>query len=143
MKNEIKEQISDEIKINKEQNLNNEDMEIIKELLSNENFIKMVAMNGADNISQKIPLKEDIKANENSIVIMDKTNVYAMVTNSKLKTEPIAKYSISYLIEISRILGKDATLLILKENYPAVIEAKNDKTGTNDLMILAPRIGED
>lgn len=125
--------------LNEQNNIEQSDLDIIKDLLGNENVIKWVALNGAENINQKIPLKEELTTNANSLVFMDLENVSALVTNAQVKAKPYAIYSIEKLMQIGRILGKDARLCIFKENYPAVIEESVKKT----CVVLAPRVNED
>lgn len=119
----------------------NKDFEFIQTVLGNEQLLRWVGVNGVDGLQEEIktPFKEQIKTTRYSLGLMDKDNVKMLVSNSIFKGKPIARYSLDRLMEIHKILGKDADLLIVKEDNPCIIQ-KKDKDGCSNTVILAPKL---
>ena len=117
------------------------DFEFIQTVLGNEQLLKWVSVNGAEGLQEeiKIPFQEQIKITKHTLTLMDKDNVKMLVSNAFFRGKPIAKFSLDRLMEIHKILGKDADLLIVKEDNPCIIQ-KRDKDGYNNIVILAPKI---
>ena len=117
------------------------DFEFIQNILGNEQLLKWVSVNGAEGLQEeiKIPFQEQIKITKHSLALMDKDNVKMLVSNAFFRGKPIARFSLDRLMEIHKILGKDADLLIVKEDNPCIIQ-KRDKDGYNNIVILAPKI---
>ena len=124
-----------------EQENKEKDFEFIQNILGNEQLLKWVSVNGAEGLQEeiKIPFQEQIKITKHSLALMDKDNVKMLVSNAFFRGKPIARFSLDRLMEIHKILGKDADLLIVKEDNPCIIQ-KRDKDGYNNIVILAPKI---
>ncbi len=112
------------------------DKELLQDVLSNPSLIKWVSLNGCDNIKDELPkeFKEFIQTTKNSLFLLESSNVAGIITNANFNGKAIARYSLEYLNKIAKILGEDAVLVVFKENFPAVIQNKNN------LCILAPRV---
>ena len=118
------------------------DLEFLGKVLSNKPLLKFVALNGADNIKEEIPndFKECLSTNEDSLMLMSKDNVNALITEARFTGKALVTLSLERLNEITKIMNhtkdKEAVLKIVKEDYPAFI------CGDNNVMILAPKIGD-
>lgn len=117
------------------------DYEFIQNVLGNEQLLRWVSINNAEGLQEEIktPFKEEIKTTEYSLSLISKDNVKMLVTNAFFKGKSIARFSVDRLIEIQKVLGKDSDLLIVKEDYPCIIQ-KRDKDGYSNLVILAPKM---
>lgn len=96
-----------------------ENIKNVKELLNNLTLLRFVKKFSADRICENddFSKKFNIKANENSISILDTTQSKLLVTNSEFTGEEYCKYNIKQLAELLDTIGtKEGELIIPKDS---------------------------
>jgi len=110
--------------------------------LSNKSLLLWVAKFGAS-LRNQVPLR-DITPTKDSLVLMDESNIKGMVTNCKFSGEVHSKYSLKQIVELARIMGDEAELLISpEENSPCIVRKKREGRSQDCLVIIAPKVGEE
>jgi len=109
----------------------------IKELLNNLNLLRFVKKHSADNLLEDNKLakeKFNIKANDNSISILDSTATKLLVTNAEFGGEIYTRFNLKQLAELLDTIGKDGELLIPKNSDLREMIAKVG----SDVVVVSP-----
>src|SRR3990167_2460658 len=99
-------------------------MEFLKGLLNNIAVLKWVRRNSADNLKDDVENfnKLGITTRDDSVAIMDSTNVKCLITNAIYKGEKHAMFSLEQLAEIIADVGTEGRLIIGQKDNPCFIE---------------------
>lgn len=126
-------------------NMNENELEKLKRMLSNVNLLRWTNKHGADKLTTKVDAighTLSLDTNEDSVMLMDTNNVKAIITDSKYDGEVHSRYDIMQLKDIISTLVKDkdieGTIVISnKPESPMILELGRD------VIILAPRTDTD
>ena len=129
-----------------EENNKQRDFGFIKRILSNISLLKWVRQFSADNLSEDVTkiadnFKDYIKISQDTIGLMDESNVKMLLTDTKFNGKALAIYSLEHIEQIIKAIGIEGRLIVVKENFPCFVEG-NNKEGSN-LIVLAPRLSTD
>ena len=105
-------------------------MKEMKEILNNLTLLRFVRKFSADGIVENddFAKKFNIKANENSISILDTTQSKLLFTNSEFTGEEYCKYNIRQLAELLDTIGtKEGELIIPKDSSLGEMICKVDR----------------
>ena len=124
------------------------DMETL-EILKNPMVLNWARKFGCDNIKANGDLKKfgetlGFVSKKNSVGFIDKDFVKMLVTNVKIEKSAHTKIGMKQIAEVMRSMGKDeiekGTLFIQSESgKPCFVEIRDDKSGTTDIITIAPR----
>jgi len=120
------------------------------EILQNGNVISWAKKFGADSIKANGDLKKmgetlGFETSENSIGMVEKSNIKMLVTDSKIVVGTQTLISLSQISEVMKSIGNlDKAVLVIRadKDTPSFIKITKEN-GKTDLVIIAPKVEED